>query len=138
MWSLGGDEIRDSLDHGVRCEGELLAGKAQPSCPSGDLFQRFLAAHVEHAGRIRPVGRLRKLRGHLQEQRALPGTRIAAEQYHGACHEAAAQDPVEFAEARRHARVRGGADVGQLGGALFAARIAAGGPTLGWLIGELA
>ena len=119
MWAFSGDEFGDALHHGVGCQGQLVAGELQAPSAGCDLFEGLLAAHVEDAGRLRERG------GDLKQQRALAGAWVAADHHHRTRHEAAAEHPVEFAEAGRNPRLGLLADVGELRGALFAAGVAA-------------
>ncbi len=79
--------------------------RADPLGPQPHLAGRLLARHVQHgAGRLEPVGAQCAV-GHVardrEQQGRLAHARLTGEQDHRAGHQAAAEDAVELAHARR-------------------------------------
>ena len=92
----GLDLLEDALQRGLGRQEEPAARDAQPLAAQLDLALGLLARDVEH-GAVRPAQQVRD----LQQQRALADAGLAADQHHRAGHDAAAQDAVELADARR-------------------------------------
>ncbi len=81
--------------------------QSQPARAQRDLFGGLFARHVQHVGGFGQRGQ------RLQEQRRLADAGIAADQHHGAGHQAAAEHAIEFVQAGGLARRFAGLDFGQ-------------------------
>ncbi len=82
----------------VRLGHEIEPGRrrTQPIGAQLHLPRGLLARHVEHG-----AGALGQLTAHLEQQRGLADSRIAADQHQPALHHAAAQDPIQLAHPGR-------------------------------------
>ena len=93
----------DVLDQRLRRQLHRRAGEAEPRRPQPHLFGRFLARDIDDA-----TAAPRQRGAGLDQQRRLADARFAADQCGRAGDEAAAGDPVEFADAGDDARLRRG------------------------------
>jgi hypothetical protein len=88
------EQPEQAVDVGLGDGGDAVARELQALGPQRHLRKRLLAGGVEHA-----MPGTRQTGAHLQEQGALAGAGLPPQQHHGAAHEAATEDPVEFVDA---------------------------------------
>ena len=91
-------ELRLIRDQKVRLE------RADAFCAPAHLGRRLLARHVEDGAAPARRRRARGLGGHVQQQRRLTHAGFARQEDHRAGNDAAAEDPVQLAHARRARR----------------------------------
>ena len=85
----------DVLDRGLGGKLDLSARKAEPLGAQPHLRHRLFAGNIDRA--LLGAGQRRR---HLDQQRRFADPGIAAEEQHGAAHEAAAGDAVELGDPR--------------------------------------
>ena len=99
--------VDDALDARFREAFETGERQTEPRRARGDLRERFFARDVERLHRRRDRG------DGLQQQGRLADAGIAADQHHGAGHQAAAQHAVEFLQPGGGTRGFARLDLGQ-------------------------
>ena len=101
---LGGGE-KDAVHLRLRADQQIFLRHLQPLGPELDLGQRFLAGDIKH--RLLPA----EMAAGLQQQGGFSDARRAGHQHKAPLHHAAAQDPVQLADAGGKPGVLGDADV---------------------------
>ena len=127
------DQAADLVHIALGCQQDVILGHVQTHRTQLDLPHRFLAGDIQHAAA------LGYLAAQLEQDGRFADARLAADQRHAAQHDAAAQHPVQFADAGYNAAFfLGGADVFQLqcGQAGLAGRTRRGGCPAGGRFGR--